>query len=83
MTKTPGLANAYRGQVIDTAAKNAIARDPEIKGLYVTRSGEYRPDIHDSMMNTWWDITTPGQWTAHVAQYGGLYGYGIPLYTVP
>jgi hypothetical protein len=34
-------------------------------------------------MDTWWDITTPGQWTAHEALYGETFGTGIPLYTTP
>ena len=67
--------------MIDSAAKQAILSDPSLDGLYVTRAGEFGPDIGDPITGRWWDITTPGQWAAHVAQYGDPFGTGIPLYT--
>jgi hypothetical protein len=77
----PRLEPAFRGQVIDAAAKQAILSDPALEGLYVTRSGEFGPDISDPISDRWWDITTPGQWGAHVARYSDPFGSGIPLFT--
>lgn len=80
----PNLAEAYRGQVIDKAAKLAVQNDPALPWIYVTRSGELGPDFLDlnSLPGTpnWWDITTPGQWAQHVSDYAG-FGNGTPLFT--
>lgn len=76
----PGLAGAYRGQVIDTAVKTAVLQDPALQGLYVTRSGELGPDFGD-LGGTWWDVTTPEQWAQHVKDYTNPFGRGIPLFT--
>jgi RHS repeat-associated protein len=77
----PGLEAAYRGSVIDAAAKQAILEDPALQGLYVTRTGEFGPDISDPITGRWWDMTTPGEWATHVAKYADPFGDGIPLYT--
>jgi hypothetical protein len=77
----PDLAAAFRGQVIDSAAKQSILADPDLEGLYVTRSGEYGPDIADPVTSRWWDITTNGQWANHVSQYSDSFGQGTPLLT--
>jgi hypothetical protein len=59
--RNPNLEATYRGQVIDSAVKNSVRNDPELSHLWVSRSGEYGPDLHDIGTGTWWDVTTPGQ----------------------
>jgi hypothetical protein len=80
----PNLAGAFRGQVIDSAAKAAVSRDPALPSIYVTRPGEFGPDFLDlnSVPGTpqWWDITTPEQWARHLNDYAG-FGNGTPLFT--
>jgi hypothetical protein len=64
---------------------NAIesGSDPRLANLYVTRSGEFGPDVFDlGNMNRWWDVTNEDSWAAHVDKYGGFpFGHGIPLFT--
>lgn len=79
--RNPGLEEAFRGQVIDKAVKNAVRNDPKLSHLWVSRSGEYGPDFHDIGTGTWWDVTTPGQWGRHVDQYSFPFGSGIGLFT--
>ena len=76
-----GLERMYRGQVIDRAVKNAVRDDPELNHLWVSRSGEMGPDFHDLDTNTWWDITTPGQWLNHLDTYTEPFGFGIGMLT--
>ena len=84
----PGLEQAFRGQRIDSFFKeslnNAIesGTDSRLGNLYVTRSGEFGPDVFDlGSMNRWWDVTTEGSWAGHVAKYANPFGEGIPLFT--
>lgn len=78
----PGLEDAFRGQVIDKYVKDAVRKDPSLnKILWVSRSGEFGPDFHSIKTNTWWDVTTPGQWTRHVGKYKDPFGSGIGLFT--
>jgi RHS repeat-associated protein len=69
----PGLEATFRGQVIDSAVKGAVARDPNLASLYITRSGELGPDFLDlnSVPGTprWYDVTTENSWLTHVARY--------------
>jgi RHS repeat-associated protein len=88
LVDNPGLKAAFQGQRIDTFFKeslnNAIesGSDPRLANLYVTRSGEFGPDVFDlGSMNRWWDVTTEGSWAAHVTRYAGFPGTGIPLFT--
>ncbi len=79
---SPELEPAFRGQRIDRAVKSAVKQDEALRGeLWVSRSGEFGPDFHDVMSNTWWDITTTGQWKAHVSRYSVPFGDGIGLFT--
>jgi len=75
------LYAAFRGQRIDAAAKEAILKDPELEGLYVTRSGEFGPDISDPATSRWWDITTERAWQRHVDLYRKPFGFGTLLST--
>jgi hypothetical protein len=81
----PNLGSAFRGQVIDAAVKDAVANDPNLSSLYITRSGEFGPDFLDldSVPGTphWYDVTTEDSWLAHVARYADCitapaFGYG-------
>ena len=76
-----GLYAAFRGQRIDATAKDAISSDPDLAGLYVTRSGEFGPDISDPARGRWWDITTPRSWDKHVNLYKKPFGFGTLLST--
>lgn len=78
----PGLEDAFRGQVIDKYVKDAVRNDPSLNNLlWVSRPGEFGPDFHDVKTNTWWDVTTPGQWGRHVRLYSNPFGDGIGLMT--
>lgn len=79
--RNPNLDATFRGQVIDRAVKNAVRNDPNLRHLWVSRSGEYGPDFHDIATDTWWDVTTPAQWDRHVDQYSDPFGWGIGLFT--
>jgi len=88
LVDNPGLESAFRGQRIDTFFKeslnNAIesGTDPRVSNLYVTRSGEFGPDVFDlGGMNHWWDVTTQRSWAQHVEDYTNPFGTGIPLFT--
>lgn len=79
--RNPNLEQTYRGQVIDSAVKNAVRNDSDLSHLWVSRSGEFGPDFHDIGTGTWWDVTTPGQWLNHVDSYTDPFGAGIGLFT--
>jgi hypothetical protein len=68
----PGLAAAFRGSNIDAIAKASVAEDPALQGISITPRFVAGPDFYDATSgSSWWDnITTQGQWAAHVAQYG-------------
>lgn len=79
----PGLGATFRGQVIDSAVKDAVARDPNLASLYITRSGEFGPDFLDlnSVPGTpqWYDVTTENSWLAHVTRYAD-FGEGTGIF---
>jgi hypothetical protein len=64
----PNLAAAYGGSVIDRVAKARIVADPGLD-VSVTPNFKFGPDVYDRSGH-WWDMTTPGQWQAHVDKYG-------------
>jgi RHS repeat-associated protein len=81
VARNPGLEPAFRGQVIDSAAKNAVRADTDLAHLWVARSGEFGPDFFDLDSNNWWDITTQGEFQNHLDQYTDPFGTGIGLFT--
>ena len=81
VARNPGLEPAFRGQVIDRAVKNAVRADPNLSNLWVSQSGEFGPDFHDIGTNTWWDVTTRGQFQNHLNLYSDPFGTGIGLFT--
>lgn len=74
----PNLEPAYRGSVIDRAAKARIVADPGVD-VSVTPDLTFGPDVYTN--GNWWDMTTPGQWQAHVDRYTPGYGAGTILRT--
>ena len=64
------LRDAYRGSHIDRIAKRAVMEDPELEHVLVTVNFEQGADFYDSRTGYWYDMTTTGQWKAHVAKYG-------------
>jgi RHS repeat-associated protein len=69
----PGLAKAFRGSVIDSAAKARVAADPALSHVYSTPNFTFGADFFDASGN-WWDMTTEGQWQAHVSKYEDYFG---------
>ncbi len=82
-TDEPWLRPIFEGNVIDQAVKDAAAKDPELESLYITRPGEFGPDFLD--LNSlpgkprWYDVTTRGDWAAHVRRYAD-FGQGTGIF---
>lgn len=79
--ETPGLARANRGSRIDQFAKDSIAQDPELAALITAPDFISEPDILDSVLPQWFDMTTTRQWLEHTQKYGPRYGAGVRLPT--
>lgn len=77
----PALLEAARGSVIGERARESMALDPALSDLWLTRPGQYGPDIVDLGGQRWWDITTPQQWQAHLDKYSEGFGTGIGIFT--
>jgi RHS repeat-associated protein len=75
----PNMEAAFRGERIDTFFKQAVENDPTLQHLSITPRFQFGPDVFDPNTATWWDVTTPAQWGAHVEKYSGQFGTGIPL----
>ena len=76
--QTTGLMYSKSGD-FEQQGKNFILGSAEKLGLIefnpVNRGADM---IGKGLLNgTWWDVTTPGSWAAHVAKYGSG---GIPLF---
>lgn len=76
----PYLEAAFKGERIDTFAKETMRNDKNLSFLHITSRGEYGPDIQDLVNKLWYDITTRGQWPRHVTKYSEEFGKGTPLY---
>lgn len=72
--ETPHLAPASRGSRIDQFAKDSIAQDPELAQLITAPDFIREPDILDSVLPQWFDMTTTRQWLRHIQTYGSRYG---------
>lgn len=70
----PNLWDAFRGNRIDAAARRTILNDPILQPLFgagrLRGSPNRGPDFRDTLTGQWWDMTTPGQWNAHLTRYG-------------
>jgi RHS repeat-associated protein len=76
--KSPKLYPMFRGERIDTFAKEIVLRDTRLKTLKVTARFKGGPDFVDVARGVWYDVTTAGQWAAHELRYAP-WGEGIPL----
>jgi hypothetical protein len=80
VARHPRLFSREKGNVIDSYVKNKLARlnDPTAERLYLTRNGEFGPDVTDlgSLPDwvTWYDITTEKAWGAHFDKYYEVFG---------
>jgi|GEM_PF-3390194 len=70
LVNNPGLEAAFRGERIDTFAKESAAMDPRLEGIQIPGGFQRGADFIGRATGYWWDITTPGSWAAHVAKYG-------------
>jgi RHS repeat-associated protein len=41
--------------------------------------GQFGPDYYVPWLGRWWDLTTEGQWAAHVAKYAAQFGRGTRI----
>ena len=80
LIENPGLAGAHRGTQIDTFFKESVSLDPQLSHLELAPRFKFGPDVFNPANQTWWDVTTPTQWNAHVQKYW-LFGDGTPLLT--
>jgi hypothetical protein len=76
----PNLANAFMGNQIDALFKAGVSDDWMLGFLKVTPRFTKGPDVCSPLLNTWWDVTTGGQWEGHVARYSQEFGQGIPIF---
>jgi hypothetical protein len=73
------LAAAYRGSIIDAAAKARVSADPTLD-VGITENFIFGPDFFVES-GRWWDMTTEGEWAEHVRKYSGQFGTGTMLST--
>jgi hypothetical protein len=72
----------FRGTIIDQAVKARAARTFGLKGLRAPGGFEYGADFWNPRTLRAWDMTTPGQWAAHVHQYITSPAAGRPAWRV-
>lgn len=58
-----------------------MRNDPHLSHLWVSKSGEFGPDFHDTETGTWWDVTTSARSQDHLDLYSEPFGSGIGLFT--
>jgi hypothetical protein len=68
IARNPNLRPMFRGSQIDKMARALVAEDPAVSGLLgkINKGA----DFINSSTGQWWDMTTQGQWAAHVQKYG-------------
>lgn len=69
----PQMQSAFRGSRIDQFAKDSIMQDPELAELITAPDFFAEPDILDSILPDWFDVTTRRQWAQHLITYGQRY----------
>jgi RHS repeat-associated protein len=78
------------GLIVDKLMKNDVKaaelKDPCLASLLKMTNGGWGPDFYSPYFHVWWDVTTPGQWDAHVDNRSYDYKFGpgsdILYYTV-
>jgi hypothetical protein len=76
-----GQAAMFRGSRIDQFAKDSIMQDPELAEIITSSDFFAEPDVFDSVLPEWFDVTTRRQWAAHLRKYAQRYGAGHLLPT--
>jgi hypothetical protein len=69
------LGPAFRGSRIDQFAKETVMQDPDLAEVITAPDFVGEPDILDSVVPDWFDITTRRDWVNHLIRYGERYGY--------
>lgn len=81
VSQNPNLEKAYRGSNIH-AELELIDADGALNHLEQTPRFKRGPDVIDPATGRWYDLTTPGQWGAHVRRYAS-FGEGTPIWYPP
>jgi len=69
------MREAFRGSRIDQFAKDTIMQDPDLAEVITAPDFFNEPDILDSVVPDWFDITTRRDWVNHLIRYGDRYFY--------
>ncbi len=80
VARHPRLEAAYKGERIDTFAKETIVNDENLPHLIITPRFQFGPDVFDPINRVWYDIATPRGWARHERKYSHSFGRGIPLF---
>lgn len=75
---TPRYAT-HRGSRIDQFAKDSILQDPDLADVITAPDFVSEPDILDSILPDWFDITTRRSWLNHLERYQERYGAAAHL----
>ena len=68
--RVPRLRMAYIGERVDTEVKAKVGESWLKHFITATPRFTRGPDFTLKKGRSWWDITTPRQWPAHVVKYG-------------
>ncbi len=79
LVRSPNLERAFRGSRIDQFAKDSILQDPALADVITAPDFINEPDILDSILPAWFDVTTRAQWCAHLERYQQRYGQDASL----
>lgn len=80
VAKEPGMESLFRGERIDFFMRESVAEDPWLsETLESTPRGQFGPDFYNPSTSVWYDVTTLGQWGAHVAKYSVMFGRGVGI----
>jgi hypothetical protein len=74
LSDRPQLQAAFRGSRIDQFAKDSIMQDAELAEVITAPDFVAEPDILDSVLPDWFDMTTRAEWAAHLRRYAARYG---------
>jgi hypothetical protein len=74
LVENPNLQPAYRGSRIDQFAKDSIMQDAELAEIITAPDFFNEPDILDTVLPDWFDITTRNAWADHLRTYATRYG---------
>ena len=75
--KADRLQRLFVGERIDRHVRDIIDAAPgnsPLGRLEMTPRGTFGPDLRDPVTGRWYDITTPGAWSAHLRRYNPRFG---------